>query len=78
MSDKETRWIARLTPASNFSVDALLEMSQGLDVWERHANFLVVAASDLELSELERRRLAKVEKLYTVAGFQSRAQRSAD
>jgi hypothetical protein len=34
-----------------------------------------VMASDLQLSDLERRRLAHVEKLCTVAEFQSRAQR---
>ena len=49
-------------------------MSLGLDVWERHAEFLVVAASDTQLSEIERRRLAHTEKVCTVAEFQSRAQ----
>jgi hypothetical protein len=75
MTDRDTRWVARLTPAAGFSVDALLEMALGLDVWERRAEFLVVAASDMQLSELERRRLAQVEKLCTIAEFQSRAQR---
>jgi hypothetical protein len=75
MTDRDTRWVARLTPAASFSVDALLEMALGLDVWERHAEFLVVVASDMQLSDLERRRLAHVEKLCTIAEFQSRAQR---
>jgi hypothetical protein len=75
MIDREILWVARLTPTPNFSIDALLEMPLGLDVWERHAEFLVVMASDLQLSDLERRRLAHVEKLCTVAEFQSRAQR---
>jgi hypothetical protein len=64
-----------ISPTQNFSIDALLGMPLGLDVWERHAEFLVVMASDLQLSDLERRRLAHVEKLCTVAEFQSRAQR---
>ena len=75
MADKETRWVARVTPMPSFSVASLVEMPLGLDVWERHAEFLVVAASDLQLLELERRRLAHVEKLCTIAEFQSRAQR---
>jgi hypothetical protein len=72
MSTQETRWIARLTPASHLNVDALLEMSLGLDVWERHSGYLIVAASDMQLSEIERRHLAQVEKLCTVAEFLSR------
>jgi len=44
MSDQE-RWIARLTPLPNGSVAGLLRMPLGLDVWERHADALVVAAS---------------------------------
>ncbi len=77
MDDKQTRWVARLTPTVNSSVDALLRMPLGLDVWERHADALVVAASEAQLSELERRRLAQVERLSTVAEFQARAQRRA-
>jgi hypothetical protein len=48
-------------------------MSLGLDVWERRRNpdVLVVAANESQLSELERRRLASVERLYTVKEFVS-------
>ena len=76
MPDKEdTRWVARLTPAASIgSVEALLKMSTGLDVWERHPDCVVAAASELQLAELERRRLAQVERLCTVAEFQSRKQ----
>jgi hypothetical protein len=77
MDDKQTRWVARLIPTLNSSVDALLQMPLGLDVWERHADALVVAASEAQLSELERRRLAQVERLSTVAEFQAGAQRRA-
>jgi hypothetical protein len=78
MSDQETRWVARLTPMPQSSMEILLGMSLGLDVWERHGDALVVAASDAQLSELERRRLAQVERLSTVAEFLARAQQRAD
>ena len=75
MSVQETRWVARLRPMPNSSVEALLGMPLGLDVWERHADMLVVAATEAQLSDLERRRLARVERLSTVTEFQARAQR---
>jgi hypothetical protein len=73
IEDQQTRWVARLIPTRNSSIDALLNMPLGLDVWERHADALVVAASEAQLSELERRRLAQVERLSTVAAFVARA-----
>jgi hypothetical protein len=77
MSDKEARWVARLTPMPESSIEVLLGMPLGLDVWERHVDTLVVAASDAQLSDIERRRLASVERLSTVAEFQARAQQRA-
>jgi hypothetical protein len=65
----EETWIARLTPAPGRSVADLLGMRLGLDVWERHTNSLVVAAPDSRLSELERRRLARVDRLTTTAQY---------
>ena len=56
MSDEHTRWVAQLTPRPHGSVDALLNMPLGLDVWERYPDRLVVAASEAQLTELERRR----------------------
>ena len=53
-------------------------MPLGLDVWERRGEVLLVAASELQLSELERRRLAEVERLSTVAEFEAQAQRRAE
>jgi hypothetical protein len=58
-------WIARLTPTTGTSVADLLEVLLGLDVWERHSDHLVVAASDDQLAELERRHLAEVERWST-------------
>jgi ribose 1,5-bisphosphokinase PhnN len=71
------RWVARLMPTPGTSIDALLLLPVGLDVWERHGDVLVVAASETQLSELERRRLAKVERLSTVAEFEVRARRGS-
>ena len=77
-ADQPTRWVARLTPGPSTSVESLLRMPLGLDVWERHADALVVAASEGQLAEVERRHLARVERLGTVAEFQARAQRDGD
>jgi hypothetical protein len=62
---------------SSTDMDVLLEVNWGLDVWERRADAIVVAASEAQLSELERRRLARVERLYTVEEYRMRAQRAA-
>jgi len=75
MVESENRWVARLTPTASSSVEVLLALPAGLDVWERHDDVLVVAASEVHLSELERRRLAHVERLCTQAEFAARAQR---
>jgi hypothetical protein len=65
VADRNPTWIARLTPAAGSSVTALLGLPLGLDVWERHAGFLVVAAPESCLAELERRRLATVDRWAT-------------
>ena len=76
--DQNPPWVVRLTPRKGVDVESLLQMSLGLDVWERRRNpdVLVVAANESQLSELERRRLASVERLYTekefVSEFESR------
>jgi hypothetical protein len=44
----------------------LLAIPLGLDVWERRADELVVAASEAALAEVERRRLARVDRMSTV------------
>jgi hypothetical protein len=65
VAGNEQTWIARVTPLAGSSVAALLGMPLGLDVWERHEGFLVVAAPESHLAELERRRLARVERWAT-------------
>jgi hypothetical protein len=39
-------------------------------VWERHPSFVVVAAPESRLAELERRRLARVERLATTERYE--------
>ncbi len=65
------RWIVRLTPLPGADIERLLQMPLGLDVWERRRNpdVLVVAANEGQIGELERRRLANVERLCTVEEF---------
>jgi len=71
--DNNPRWIVRLTPLPGADIERLLQMPLGLDVWERRRDpdMLVVAANESQISELERRRLASVEWLYTVEEFVS-------
>jgi hypothetical protein len=73
MTDSGVRWVAKLTADSAADIDALLGLSLGLDVWERHGDSLVVAANEAQLLELERRRLVRVERLATQAEFEARA-----
>ena len=72
MAGDESVWIARLTPADGGSVAGLLGLPLGLDVWERSADSLVVAAPESRLAELERRRLAHVDRWATSAQYQAR------
>jgi hypothetical protein len=65
VTDPDEVWIARLTPSAGSSVDQLLTVPLGLDVWERHADSLVVAATEAQLGELERRGMAEVERWST-------------
>jgi hypothetical protein len=71
--DQNPRWVVRLSPMPDSDIESLLQMPLGLDVWERKRDpdVLVVAASEGQISELERRRLASVERLYTVEEFVS-------
>jgi hypothetical protein len=71
--DQNPQWIVRLTPLPGGDIERLLQMPLGLDVWERKRDpdVLVVAANESQISELERRRLANVERLYTVEEFVS-------
>jgi hypothetical protein len=72
--DENPRWVVRLTPMPDTDIERLLQMPLGLDVWERKRDpdVLVVAADEGQIRELERRRLANVERLCTVGEFVSR------
>ena len=75
VAEAEQTWIARVTPAAGGSVPGLLRLPLGLDVWARHAEFLVVAAPESRLAELERRRLAHVDRLMTQPQYVARQRR---
>jgi len=68
----ETKWVVRLHPPPGHGVDALLKLPFSLDVWQRDAGALVVAASEATLNELERRKLARIDRIATVAEYQRR------
>ena len=51
---------------------ALITVPLGLDIWERHAEFLVVAAPESLLVELERRHLAVVDRWASRAEYEAR------
>ncbi len=82
MPGSEQTWVARVTPAAGCSVATLLGLPLGLDVWERQADALVVAAPESRLRELERRRLAHVERWGTstdyLAGLRRRSADAPD
>ena len=74
MAAAETKWVVRLHPPAGHDVDTLLKLPFSLDVWQRDASALVVAASEATLNELERRKLARVDRICTVADYQRRAE----
>jgi hypothetical protein len=74
VSQSKTRWIARLKPMAGTGINELLRVSLSLDVWERKGEVLVVAAEEEQLAELERRRLALVERICTIADYKTKAQ----
>jgi hypothetical protein len=72
VAQSRTQWIARLKPVPGISINELLRVPLCLDVWERKGEMLVVAAEEEQLAELERRRLAKVERICTVADYKTK------
>jgi hypothetical protein len=67
------RWVVRLTPLAGRTVDDLLKVPLSLDVWQRDADAVVAAASEQTIAELERRRIAGVERLHRIADLESGA-----
>jgi hypothetical protein len=74
VAQSKTQWIARLKPIAGVSINELLRVPLCLDVWERKGEMLVVAAEEGQLAELERRRLAQVERICTIAEYKRKAQ----
>jgi hypothetical protein len=67
------RWVVRLTPCAGRTVDDLLKVPLSLDVWQREADALVAAASEHTIAELESRRIARVQRLRTIADLEGAA-----
>jgi hypothetical protein len=62
-------WVVRLRPASGRSVDDLLKLPYALDIWQRESDALIAAVSEPILQELERRRLAHIERIRPTADY---------
>ncbi|HEY0525930.1 MAG TPA: hypothetical protein VGD08_21240 [Stellaceae bacterium] len=62
------RWLAKIWPLQ-LSIDDMLQRSFGLDVWERGEDFLIAAAPERVLSELEHCGAARVERISTVRDY---------
>jgi hypothetical protein len=77
MAADEIRWVVRLTPPPGQTVADLLRIPLALDVWQRERDALVAAVPAMVLRELERRRLAGVERLGTTAEYEESAGRLA-
>jgi hypothetical protein len=65
----DARWVVRLRPTSGRSVDDLLRLPMALDVWQRETDALVAAISESTLQELERRRLAHIERIRPTSDY---------
>jgi hypothetical protein len=61
------RWVVRITPTADWTVDDLLKVPLSLDIWEREAGALVAAVPEQTIAELQRRRIAEVERLRAVS-----------
>jgi hypothetical protein len=73
-SDGDVQWIARLAPPPGASRDDLLRLSLGLDIWERHPDYLIVVGAAGQLQEIERRQVGRVEWIEPVAAYLARHQ----
>ena len=72
-----TRWVARLAPPVGGSVGDLLRLPLALDVWERHKDALVVAATEGVLAEMERRHLARISRIERLEDYERRMRAAA-
>jgi hypothetical protein len=72
MAASDSKWVARLSPTVGRTVEDLLRLPVGLDVWQRNESSLIVSASEGALDEIERRRLAQVERICTAAEYELR------
>jgi hypothetical protein len=74
----KAKWLARIRPMPSASVEDLLRLPVSLDVWQRDSDALLAAATDDSLHEIERRRLAKVERICSVGDYLQRGWPNTD
>jgi hypothetical protein len=76
MTDKEStqapKWVARIRPTARCSIEDLLRLPVSLDVWERGDDALIAAVSEADLLEMERRKLAHVERICSTKDYVDR------
>ena len=65
----------RLRAPAGCRLDDLLRLGLSIDVWQRQDDAFVAVVTDKALRELERRRLADVERISTAAEYEERARK---
>jgi hypothetical protein len=75
VAEMETRWVVRLRAPAGRRLDDLLRLGLSIDVWQRQDDAFVAVVSDKTLRELERRRLADVERIGTTAEYEEHARK---
>jgi hypothetical protein len=73
MSASSTDWIVRLSPREGATIEDLLALPYALDVWQRDADSLIAATPEATLIEIQRRKLASIQRLGTAAEFVAEA-----
>lgn len=63
MPASDDKWIVQLAPCVGHTTNDILKTHLALDVWERRGETLIASAPESTLRELERRRLATVERI---------------
>jgi hypothetical protein len=76
MMSGNDEWLVRLRAPEGGSFDALLRAPLAIDIWSREGDTIVAVAVEATLRELERRRLALVERICTTEEYRRRADES--
>jgi hypothetical protein len=66
----DPKWVVRLHPVAGGSVERLLRLPYALDIWQREHGAVVASVPESTLGELERRKLARVERIRPTADYE--------